>query len=81
MPLLSLRTKLTNLIKDKKLMKQNQLTILNNLPETVKNLNSSLQAIQPDNSETTRLVTYVLVGTVVAGLLVYQYIKSQEKIF
>jgi hypothetical protein len=54
--------------------------LTNNLSQKVKELSNSLQALQPDNSETSRLVTYVLVGTVVAGLLVYHYIKSQENL-
>ncbi|CAI2192447.1 1284_t:CDS:2 [Funneliformis geosporum] len=33
---------------------------------TIQNLSTSLQAIQPDNSETTKIITYALVGTVVA---------------
>ena len=54
--------------------------ILSNLTDTVQELTTSLTALKPDNSETTQLITYVLVGTVVAGLIVYQYIKSQEKL-
>jgi len=55
-----------------------QLTI--NLTSTVQDLNTSLSAIKPNNSETTQIITYVLVGTVVAGLLVYHYIKQQENL-
>lgn len=54
----------------------NQLTP--NLVNTVQQLSTSLQAIQPDNSETTQLITYALVATVVAGLVVYHYIRQQE---
>ncbi|CAI2178371.1 2458_t:CDS:2 [Funneliformis geosporum] len=36
---------------------------------TIQNLSTSLQALQPDNSETTKIITYALVGTVVAGAL------------
>ena len=55
----------------------NQL-ITPNLISTFKELSSSLKTIAPTNSETTQIITYVLVGTVVAGLLVYHYIKNQE---
>jgi hypothetical protein len=55
----------------------NQLT--NSLTNTVQQLSSSLKAIQPlGNSETTQIITYALVGTVVAGLVVYHYIREQE---
>ena len=57
---------------------QSSQPLTNDLVNTVKELSSSLTALKPDNSETTQLITYVLVGTVVAGLLVYHYIKSQE---
>jgi len=55
----------------------NQL-ITPNLVNTAQELSTSLQAIAPQNSETTQIITYVLVGTVIAGLLVYHYIKQQE---
>lgn len=55
----------------------NQL-ITPNLISTVKELSSSLKTIAPQNSETTQIITYVLVGTVIAGLVVYHYIKSHE---
>ena len=47
------------------------------LTQTIQTLQSSLTSLKPDNSETAQLITYVLVGTVVAGLLVYEYIKHQ----
>jgi len=50
------------------------LTIPNNFSE----LTTSLQTLKPNNSETTQIITYALVGTVIAGLLVYQYIKQNE---
>ena len=56
----------------------NQLT--SNLTSTVQSLSTSLQAVQPNNSETTKVITYALVGTVVAGLVVYHYIKQQEQL-
>jgi len=52
--------------------------ITSNFSQAVNNLNSSLQTIQPDNSETIQLITYLLVGSVVAGIFVYHYIKEQE---
>lgn len=56
---------------------QNQLTP--NLVNTVQQLTGSLKEVIPQNSETAQLITYVLVGTVVAGLVVYHYIKNQEQ--
>ena len=50
------------------------------LTNTIQQLSTSLSALKPDNSETTQIITYALVGTVVAGLLVYHYIKSQENL-
>lgn len=58
---------------------QNQ-KLTNNLTNTVKDLNHSLQTIQPNNSKTTQLITYLLVGSVVAGIFVYHYIREQEKL-
>jgi hypothetical protein len=64
-------------------MKHNQLTLSNqqltsNLTNTVKELNTSLQAIKPDNSETVQIITYTLLATAIVGIFVYQYIKSQD---
>jgi len=50
-----------------------------NLTGLVKDLNRSLTTLQPDNSETTRLITYALVATAVVGIAVYHYIKDQER--
>ena len=63
-----------------KVNNQISLKLPNNLTSTVQNLSTNLALIKPDNSETTQLITYVLVGTVVAGLLVYHYIKAQENL-
>jgi len=49
-----------------------------NLTSLVQDLNSSLTTLQPDNSETTRLITYALIATAVVGIAVYNYIKYQE---
>ena len=42
-------------------------------------LKSSLTALQPSQSETARLITYTLVGVALTGIMVYSYIKHQEK--
>ena len=63
-------------------------TILNNqstpqLVNTVQQLATSLQAIQPlslGNSETTQLITYALIATALVGIFVYHYLKSQENL-
>ena len=63
----------------------NQITpklITPNLTNTVQQLSTSLQAIQPislGNSETTQLITYTLIATAVVGIMVYHYIKQQEQ--
>lgn len=53
----------------------NQLILINQAQE----LNNTLQAIKPDNSQTTQLITYALVATALTGIMVYHYIKSQEE--
>jgi hypothetical protein len=50
-----------------------------NLALRVKELKSSLAAIQPA-SETAQLITYTLVGAALVGIMVYHYIKQQEEI-
>ena len=55
----------------------NQLT--NNLSQTIKEISNSLQAIQPSDSQTVRLITYALVATAITGIFVYHYIKNQEE--
>jgi hypothetical protein len=50
-----------------------------NLTGLVKDLNRSLTTLQPDHSETTRLITYALVATAVVGIAVYHYIKENER--
>jgi len=50
-----------------------------NLTGLVKDLSSSLTAIQPNTSETTQLITYALLATAVVGIAVYHYIKDQER--
>lgn len=46
----------------------------------VSQLKSSLALIKPDNSETTQLITYTLIGVALTGIMVYSYIKSQERL-
>jgi len=46
----------------------------------VSQLKNSLQAIQPQNSETAQLITYTLIGVALTGIMVYSYIKSQESL-
>jgi len=48
------------------------------LLSTAQELKSSLQAIQPDNSQLTKTITFVLVATAIVGIVVYHYIKNQE---
>jgi hypothetical protein len=59
------------------MMLSNQLTTPN-LLNTVQNLSTSLKVIQPNNSETTQLITYALVATAIVGILVYHYIRNHE---
>lgn len=51
----------------------------NKITDLVKNLSSSLTAIQPETSETTKIITYVLLATAVVGVMVYQYIRDSER--
>ena len=51
-----------------------------NLTSTVQDLSTSLTAIAPQNSETTQLITYTLIGVALTGIMVYSYIKSQESL-
>lgn len=61
--------------------KQTSQPLTSHLTNTVQQLSTSLQAIQPlslGNSETTQLITYSLIATAAVGIFVYHYIKSQE---
>jgi len=62
------------------------------LVNTVQQLSTSLQAIQPlslgnsekegvysELSQTTQIITYTLIATAVVGIFVYHYIKTQEQ--
>ena len=57
---------------------QSTTTVPSNLTSTVQDLNTNLQALKPNNSETTQLITYTLIATAVVGIFVYHYIKNQE---
>jgi len=61
-------------------VKNNQEVSTTDLTKTVENLSTNLQAIKPNNSETTQIITYALIATAVVGIFVYHYIKSQENI-
>ena len=52
-----------------------------NLVNTVQQLSTSLQTIQPISSDpqTTQLITYTLIATALVGIFVYHYIKTQEQ--
>ena len=50
-----------------------------NLTGLVKDLNTNLSTLQPNNSETTKLITYALLATAVVGVAVYHYIREQER--
>ena len=65
---------------EKQPMLSNQL-ITPNLVNTVQQLSTSLQALQPLNpdTQTTQIITYTLIATAVVGIFVYHYIKSQEQ--
>ena len=50
----------------------------NKLTSTVQHLQANLQALKPQNSEMTQLITYNLIGAALMGIMVYHYIKQQE---
>ena len=50
-----------------------------NLLKSAQGLQQSLSQIAPDQSQTTKLVTYALVATALVGMFVYHYIKTQEE--
>jgi len=51
-----------------------------NQSNSIQELNNTLQAIKPDNSPTTQLITYALIATAIVGIMVYHYIKKQEQL-
>lgn len=57
----------------------NQLTINPaNFIKSAQSLKQSLTEIAPDNSQTTKVITFALTATAIVGMFVYHYIKSQE---
>ena len=58
----------------------NEVVTTTDLTKTVEDLSTNLQAIKPNNSETTQIITYALVATAVVGIFVYHYIKQQENL-
>lgn len=62
---------------EKQILLNNQ-SLTPQLVNTVKELSSNLKTIAPQNSETTQIITYVLVATAITGIFVYHYIKNQE---
>jgi len=50
-----------------------------NLLQTAQNLQQSLSQIAPDESKTTKIITFALVATAMVGMFVYHYMKSQEE--
>ena len=58
----------------------NEVVTTTDLTKTVKDLSNGLNALKPNNSETTQIITYTLVATAVVGIFVYHYIKSQENL-
>ena len=59
-------------------LKDNQVVSTTDLTKTVQDLSKGLNALKPDNSQTTQIITYALIATAVVGIFVYHYIKNQE---
>lgn len=51
---------------------------LQKVTSLVTNLNTQLTSLKPDNSQVTQVITYTLIAAAVVGIVVYQYIRSQE---
>ncbi|CAJ0761304.1 7801_t:CDS:2 [Entrophospora sp. SA101] len=49
-----------------------------NLIKSAQELKQSLTAIAPDDSKTTKIITFALAATAIMGMFVYHYIKKQE---
>ena len=62
------------------LTRKNNQEVSTDLTKTVEDLSNGLNALKPNNSETTQIITYTLVATAVVGIFVYHYIKSQENL-
>ena len=57
---------------------QSNQQLTSNLNQTIKELSTNLQTLQPSDNQTVRLITYALIATAITGILVYHYIKQQE---
>ena len=49
------------------------------LIKSAQELKQSLTAIAPDDSKTTKIITFALAATAIMGMFVYHYIKKQEE--
>ena len=58
---------------------QSNQQLTSNLNQTIKELSTNLQTLQPSDNQTVRLITYALVATAITGIFVYHYIKNQEE--
>src|SRR5438046_116559 len=79
-PLKNLEKNLENFQQSKNMEHQIQPQQNSNLTGLVKDLNTNLSTLQPNNSETTKLITYALLATALVGIFVYQYIRQQESL-
>jgi hypothetical protein len=68
-------------VKKMPVIQNNQPVNLNpaNLLQSAQGLQQSLSQIAPDQSQTTKIVTFALVATALVGMFVYHYIKTQEE--
>ena len=48
--------------------------------KSAQELKQSLTAIAPDDSKTTKIITFALAATAIMGMFVYHYIKQQEAV-
>ena len=60
-------------------MEQQLIQKPSSLTSLVQNLSSSLTTLKPDHSQTTQIITYTLLATAVVGIMVYHYIREQER--
>lgn len=56
----------------------NQNQQITSLSQTVTELNTNLNSLKPNNSETVQIITYALLATAIVGIFVYQYINNYE---
>src|SRR2546430_85430 len=78
-PLKNFVKNLENFQQSKNMEHQIQPQQNSNLTGLVKDLNTNLSTLQPNNSETTKLITYALLATAVVGVAVYHYNREQER--